>query len=134
MSLHVRTLSISSKKLHVIGKLRIAFKDKEEAILLNEGDILIKPYGPKEVSTDCMFSADQSKTAISIQHYDIITRMKDCKFNIMNVANAQIDQCRIDCYDMHFMNARRVRCSNESVIDCSHTFVCNEMDDFDVVN
>eukprot|EP01083_Nonionella_stella_P243178 847622_1 len=132
LSLHVRNLSISSKKLHITNKLRIEFKDKEEAILLNDGDILIRPF--VDAKAQCMLSADQSTMMISIQHYEMMTRMKDCRLNIMNVTNAQINHCNIECYDMYFMNARDVRCSNASVIDCLHMFVCNEMDDFNLVN
>eukprot|EP01083_Nonionella_stella_P068055 180453_1 len=137
MSLHARTLSISSNKLHVISKLRIAFKDTKEAILSNDGDILIKPHADASAEAyRCMrrsFSADQSRTIIAIQQYEIITRMKGSKLNIMNVTEAQINHCKIECYDISFENARYVRCSDESVINCIYAFACNEMDAFELL-
>eukprot|EP01083_Nonionella_stella_P113525 334715_1 len=136
--LAIKTLSISSNKLHTATQLIITFKDKAEPLLVNDGELLIQPYVDEsnEAKEDqpSTLSVDQSNDTLSIHHYEITTVNENCKLNIMNIGNAQTDHCKIECHNIHFMNARHVRCSNQSVIECLHTFACYDMDDFALTN
>eukprot|EP01083_Nonionella_stella_P282028 959854_1 len=129
--LSMNTLSIASKQLHIWSEVRIEFKDIKEQILSNDGEIEIKPYEDKayKEQTDCVLSADQSNKTISIQHYQITTKM-NCKLNIMNLTEAQMDHCKIECYDICLRKINRMRCNDQTKIDSIHLFDCNEMDDF----